>query len=269
MSHFGKTIKRLREAKGLSQPELGALIGVDKQSISNWEGKRSPSLRGWNYAKLAQSLGLTTIELDREWRVGSREQSIGDPVDRRIPVINRAPAGTVTDYQECSMADSGQGAWYVDRRGIEDPHAFAVIVTGDSMSPQLTNGTIAYFSPMDPDGHILFGREKVNEGHVVFVRFGVEAPQEGCTIARLFRKGSKIQLVKDNKKYKALLCDPTHIMAMAALRWADFIPGATKMYPAKETHSSKGENDKQKEGQVHPDGESPQVHPNYDVGDAP
>lgn len=55
----GKRIKEMRLAKGLSQQELGDLIGVTKVSICGYEsGSRTPSLE--TFALLSEVFGTST-----------------------------------------------------------------------------------------------------------------------------------------------------------------------------------------------------------------
>lgn len=56
---IGKRIKDMRIEKGLSQQELGDIIGVTKVSICGYEnGTRTPSLE--TFALLADTFGTTT-----------------------------------------------------------------------------------------------------------------------------------------------------------------------------------------------------------------
>lgn len=262
MAHFGQTIVRLRESRYLSQEELASKAGVSRSLIQNVEKMASAQMQGSKYRAIAEALGMTPSELDKEWRNGKIEQTVGDPVGRGIPLINKAPAGDVTDYHECSMADSGQGHWYVKRDGITDPHAFAVIVTGESMMPTLLDKSVVVFSPMDMDGYIKGTKFAVPDGHIVFVRFGPEAREEGCTIARVYRKGGKIHLTKDNKKHKTIICSPEHILNMGAMVRYEPFQNMIHMYPPSSQLESKGDKDKQVAGRIHPDIE-PQAHPEY------
>jgi len=47
---FAENIRQLRQSKGLTQKQLGALIGVDKRTVSAWENKVCEP----NYATLAK-----------------------------------------------------------------------------------------------------------------------------------------------------------------------------------------------------------------------
>ena len=58
----GTNIKRLREARNLTQAELGALIGVSSKTVSKWEtAKGLPDIS--LLQPLAQALGISVIEL--------------------------------------------------------------------------------------------------------------------------------------------------------------------------------------------------------------
>jgi transcriptional regulator with XRE-family HTH domain len=59
---LGKNLKRIRTAKGISQGEIGRILGVDKGFVSNIEnGKTNPTLA--TIAKLAKALGVPPNEL--------------------------------------------------------------------------------------------------------------------------------------------------------------------------------------------------------------
>ncbi len=58
----GTTIRTLREARKLTQAELGERIGVSSKTVSNWEtGKGLPDIS--LLQPLAQALGISLIEL--------------------------------------------------------------------------------------------------------------------------------------------------------------------------------------------------------------
>ena len=59
---LGKNLKRIRNAKGVSQGEIGRILGVDKGFVSNIEnGKTNPTLV--TITKLAKALGVSSDEL--------------------------------------------------------------------------------------------------------------------------------------------------------------------------------------------------------------
>ena len=60
--NFGKRLKELREAKGLSQERFAEVLNLNSTYISRIEtGKRSPSLP--NIARIAQALGVPIASL--------------------------------------------------------------------------------------------------------------------------------------------------------------------------------------------------------------
>ncbi len=59
---LGKKLKRIRTAKGISQGEIGRILGVDKGFVSNIEnGKTNTTLA--TIAKLAKAIGVSIDEL--------------------------------------------------------------------------------------------------------------------------------------------------------------------------------------------------------------
>ena len=63
-AEFGKTLKELRNSKGLTQKELGDKIYVDQSVISSYEkGSRMQSIGADNLMKLAQALDTTMDHL--------------------------------------------------------------------------------------------------------------------------------------------------------------------------------------------------------------
>ena len=59
---LGKNLKRIRTMNGISQGEIGRILGVDKGFVSNIEnGKTNPTLA--TITKLAKALGVSSDEL--------------------------------------------------------------------------------------------------------------------------------------------------------------------------------------------------------------
>ncbi len=132
----------------------------------------------------------------------------GDP-DRRIPVINQRPAGKIVDYHEAGL-DSGVGFTYIGRGDLGGEDLFAVVITGDSMSPRLLEGDYVVFLPVLGNPGV-----KLADGDVVFVRFGPDRG-DGCTVAyyRLMPDGS-ICLEKHNPRYRPMTCRPEDLVQLA------------------------------------------------------
>src|SRR5690606_29742633 len=138
-------IKRLREEHGWTQAELGQKVDLDGTNIARREMGRT-TVKAAERFRFAQALGMSTTEFDEQWRQWIVPRTRGG---HGIPVINRAPAGQIVDYEEYGV-DSGQGYEYIDFGTITDSHAFAVVVVGDSMQPTLADGDQLVLSPVDP-----------------------------------------------------------------------------------------------------------------------
>jgi len=206
MSGLGTAIKRLREERGWSQDDLGKLVGIDGTNIARREIGRTrvkPSER----PRFAAAFGMSLTEFDDQWRQWHTPRTRGGA---GIPIVNRAPAGQIVDYEEYGV-DSGQGFEYVDRGTVQDELAFGIIVVGDSMEPVLRDGNYVILLPCDPyraDG-------RLDNGKIVFVRF-TEDYGGGCTLARFYAEDDvTVRLHKDNPAYKPIVVQREDIQAVA------------------------------------------------------
>ena len=60
--NFGKNVKEIRESKGLSQRELGELLGVKQQTIAQYEALINAP-KSVTVDKIAKALGVTFRDL--------------------------------------------------------------------------------------------------------------------------------------------------------------------------------------------------------------
>ena len=89
---LGETIYRLRKEKGLSQDELGKLVGVSNKAVSKWETyEANPDIT--LLPLLAQSLGVTTDELLTDIKAEK-----GDPKPKEAKIFG--VQGTVIETPE-------------------------------------------------------------------------------------------------------------------------------------------------------------------------
>ena len=207
MSLLGQTIKRLREEHGLTQAQLGQLVGLDGTGIARREVGKT-RVRAGERVKFAKAFNMSLVQFDDQWRDWQVERTQGGP---GIPIINRAPAGIVIDYEEYGV-DSGQGFEYVDWGDIEDKLAFGVIVVGDSMEPALHDGEKVILSPIDA----YRPSDLLQDGKIVFVRFSPEYNGGGCTLARFYaEEDGQIRLHKDNPAYRPIVCSREAVQSAA------------------------------------------------------
>lgn len=212
---FGNALRRLMERQGWDVNKLADATGINRSLVSR-------HLNGWVFPHLrtrrdySEALKMSIMDFEQFWREFTIHLTQGGP---GIPVINRTPAGEVVDYHECSEKDSGGGHYYIDRSGISDPNAFAVVVTGDSMTGELEDGDEAIFSPLRLDGKPISGGKALEDDEIVHVRFTPEFNGSCCTIA-YYRKlvdGSVLLQKKNTRKYKAIVCKTTDIARLSVL----------------------------------------------------
>ncbi|WP_236685584.1 helix-turn-helix transcriptional regulator [Geobacter pickeringii] len=73
----GSTIKRIREAKKLTQLYVASVVGVTTDTISRWENNRYPTIKRDNAEKLATALEVAVEEILR--REPSAEELPAEP----------------------------------------------------------------------------------------------------------------------------------------------------------------------------------------------
>lgn len=59
----GAKVKELREQQGLTQLYMATAVGVTTETISRWENRRYPGIKGENADKLAETLGVTVADI--------------------------------------------------------------------------------------------------------------------------------------------------------------------------------------------------------------
>ena len=86
---FGTRLAAARKARGLSQRDLGKLVGISNRMIAYYEAqtKRPPATK---LAAFAQVLGISTDEL-----LGAKPLSVKEPTHsrfwKRLQIVNRLP----------------------------------------------------------------------------------------------------------------------------------------------------------------------------------
>ena len=84
----GQTIKRLREAKGLTQIQLAERIGVSGKAVSKWETlKGLPDIS--LIEPLAKALGVSVIELMSGDTIINKNVSTNFYISWKSSVVNR------------------------------------------------------------------------------------------------------------------------------------------------------------------------------------
>lgn len=166
MNTLAMHIKKLRKAKGLSQQELAHACGWESQSrIGNYErGLREPNLQ--DLQKLSHALGVSFTELvaghdsfnpkllsdskgiyviDHVPDIAIEPHRARKAKDGRVPVIGNAQLGNEGFFEALDFP-SGHGDGYLNIHS-DDPDAYGLKVSGDSMLPRIKNGEYVLIEP--------------------------------------------------------------------------------------------------------------------------
>lgn len=86
METMGSRITMLREARGLSTPDLAKAIGVTRALVWQWEKDIVKNIRPENFIRLCHALGVTP-----EYLVWGPADKGNDDAARKIPRAPRRP----------------------------------------------------------------------------------------------------------------------------------------------------------------------------------
>lgn len=183
----GNRIKTARIAKGLTQEELGKLVGVSGVAIMRYEkNQRQPK------QKLVYKLSKV-LDVNEAWLMGydvPMERDFTKYPDNILKIeIKKFPLlGTIAAGQPIFAEEHFES--YVEA-GANIRADFCLRVKGDSM----INARIC-------DGDIVFIRKQpdVNDGEIAAVLIDNEA-----TLKRVYKKKGEIILVAENPAYKPLV----------------------------------------------------------------
>lgn len=137
MENTGAYIRRLRNEKGMTQEELGELLGVKKAAVQKWESGRVKNLKRDTIKKLAEFFGVSPALFISAAEEGARELAadLGGGI-YQIPVYESVSAGfgsyadsAVTEYTPLIVHNSS-----------EVPYLMGIKVEGDSMYPKIEDG---------------------------------------------------------------------------------------------------------------------------------
>jgi len=107
---LGATVYRLRTEKGLSQSELGELVGVSNKAVSKWEtDETNPDI--CIVPRLAEVLGVTTDELLTD--IKAEEKDAASPRDARLFFVRGTEVNTPEKYEFISDRKTKKGTPYV------------------------------------------------------------------------------------------------------------------------------------------------------------
>lgn len=184
MSSFGQNLKRIRQARKMSQDEFAALLGTSKQVISRYENDlRSPKVSV--VADYAEKLGVSIGELSGVDRpLPANVFPASQLRMRRVPILGDTAAGEPIianrEYDEyVEVADDGKHRYDA-----------ALRVMGDSMAPAYHKGDLAFIRYQDD----------VLDGQVAAICLDDEV-----TLKRIYHIPGGVQLLSNNPDYPPVI----------------------------------------------------------------
>jgi SOS-response transcriptional repressor LexA len=146
--NIGERIKLSRSRLKMTQQQLGDKIGANKASISQWEnGVYTPDAK--NLSELAKALSVSVFWLmDGKGDPSGQNMEIALPDTHRIPVISYVQAGVWTEPNEIRECDGNM--LYISTDLDLGDRAFAIVIRGNSMEPEFTEGDLVLIDPDEP-----------------------------------------------------------------------------------------------------------------------
>ena len=184
-------IAEARKMKGMSQLDLANAIGTTQQQVAKWEsGKIDPRIS--SLKKIREALGVSLSYL-----LGMADDpsfvSVVSSDTVPVPVLGRIAAGTPR------AAFSQSDDYHDTQRGLvaSHPHAFWLVVAGNSMNRLFPEGALVL---VDPDSEVRSG-----DVGAIFVN------GDDATIKRIFFEDGTVRLHPESwdADYRDRTIDPS------------------------------------------------------------
>lgn len=209
MESVGDRIRRLRKSLGLTQVKLAQMLGIKAPSVVQWESDKT-NLSGENLLNAAKLFGVTP---DYILYGGEIEQSaapnmeMAQPDIHRIPVISYVQAGVWTAPNEIRECDGNMAYITTDLELGE--RAFAIVIRGNSMEPEFTEGDLVLIDPDEP----------LHPGDFVVAKNGEEEATFKKYRPRGYSEDGKeiFELAPLNDDYATMRSDRQHIQIIGTM----------------------------------------------------
>ena len=199
---IGNYIKELRTSKGLSQEELGKILGVQRAAVYKWEAGKVKNLKRETIKKLAEYFNVSPanfVELDSPEVAG---------VYVEFPIIGEVAAG----YDKIAIEDWAGDKIQVPQsylKGKSKDDFFVLQVKGDSMYPLYIDG----------DKVLILKQNAVDyNGQVAVVIYN----NDNGTIKKIEQRKNAVHLIPINPQYQPIELNGTeseelHILGIPKL----------------------------------------------------
>jgi phage repressor protein C with HTH and peptisase S24 domain len=200
-----RAIDRLAEKYGTSPSGLARRAGLDPTTFNKSKRRTAEGKLRWpsteSISKVLRATGASLGEFVA--LVGEDKAGL---VAQRIPVIGYAQAGAEGYFDDAGYP-VGQGWDEVQFPRIEDPHAYALEISGDSMAPVYRDGDVIVVSP----------ESSLRRGDRVVVK-----TVEGEVMAKqLVRQSArKLELMSLNRQHDDRVLNTEEVAWIARIVWA-------------------------------------------------
>ena len=197
MINWGYTIKRLREAKGLTQEELAAKVGIKRPILSHYELGYVEKLGQDLISRFAKVFEMTPSQLSQEIYGGGDSSVISNvELDEnhnskkygviRVPIYGYVPAGKPIDLE-------GQADGYVivckeDLGMYAEDKLFSVCIRGESLAGDNIH---------DGDKAIVTPNYEVIDGKLYIVKH-----ENKVVLRHVYKSNNHLRLVAANPQYE-------------------------------------------------------------------
>lgn len=161
----GERIRQLRREHGMTQEDLGKLLGIQKAAVNKYESGRVQNIKRATLIKLAQILETTPEDLlgwsaDMPKNVEALEETDMTPV----PIIGRVAAGLscvaendIVGYENVTSSELTPNEQYAFLR-VQGDSMYPIFIEGDlvliRIQPSVDSGSYAVVTIDDADGVI-------------------------------------------------------------------------------------------------------------------
>jgi len=157
---IGDTIKAARKNKGLSQRELGEMVGVTKTAVGKWENDEAAPNRSRALA-VAMALGLSPKDVQEHSRVGLTLLD-DNGRERMIPVLSMGDFLSVALRED----DAGLAGFPTISADVDEKEdALALRIDNAEMADEVNDGDVVIVSrsalPRDDDLVIAFVDDQI------------------------------------------------------------------------------------------------------------
>ena len=174
MMNTGELIKKLRKEKGMTQEDLGKLLGINRAAVNKMETGVTVNFKRDTLLKLSEVFNISVTDL--------LQSDKPKPTHKRIPVLGRVAAGEPTEQIEDIIGyEEIPFAW------AESATYFALRIHGDSMEPRMFEGDVV----------IIRQQECAENGDIVIASVN----GQDATCKRFRKTDSGIMLIPFNSKY--------------------------------------------------------------------